>query len=288
MINLKFDEKDRDNFFPLTATRKVGEIKCGVFTLAERSALLQGEKGPEQAVHYLWDLISLLPQVLEEDIELVRKKSFGITGKIHPSAVLYDKERIWVEKDAEVEALAVLDARSGPIYIGKGTIIRPQAYLRGPLMIGENCRIGGEVIHSIFHANSNKAHYGFLGHSYIGEWVNLGAGTTNSNLKNTYGTVKVEIGGKVHDSGQQFLGCFIGDHAKTGIGTLINTGTVIGVGANVLGGKPTPKMIPNFAWGEKGNIEWDKFLEIVQRVYSRRGNKLSAAEEKSLRELYLS
>lgn len=262
----------KEDFYPLTLTRGIGELRCGATTVAEH------KRKPE----YIWDLIVNLKQDLEEDL----KKGSKIKGKIHPSAVVYNRKNIFIEEGAEVEACAVLDARSGPIYIGKNTIIRPQSYLRGPLSIGPQCRIGGEVTHSIFHGYSNKAHYGFIGHSYIGEWVNLGAGTTNSNLKNNYGTVKVLVNGKEVDSGEQFLGCFIGDFARTGIGTLINTGSVIGVGANVFGGKLTSKYIPDFSWGGQGKYEWSKFIASVKKMMARRGKELREEQKKLLQSLY--
>ncbi|MFA5840259.1 MAG: hypothetical protein WC890_06375 [Candidatus Margulisiibacteriota bacterium] len=267
-----------DNFLPLTYLRPVESLRCGATTLADH---------PERKAEYLWDLIVNLGEDLEKDFR-ARSSELGVRSKekIHPSAVLLAPEKILIEEGAEVEALAVIDARSGPIYIGKNTIIRSQAYLRGPLYIGPSCRIGGEVTHSIFHGYSNKAHYGFIGHAYVGEWVNLGAGTTNSNLKNTYGTVKVLVNGKEVDSGQQFLGCFIGDHAKTGIGTLITTGAVIGVGANVFGGGVTPKYVPNFAWGKDSKCDLEKTIKTIKIVMQRRGKILTSEELILLEEVY--
>jgi len=259
----------QENFYPLSLTRKTEDLRCGMTTVKEH------KNKPE----YIWDLIINLKQDLEEDIRVVGSR---IKGQVHKSAVIVNKKNVLIEEGAIVEACAVLDASSGPIYIGKGTIIKPQSYLRGPLSIGPECRIGGEVIHSIFHGYSNKAHYGFIGHSYIGEWVNLGAGTTNSNLKNNYGTVKVNG----VDTGEQFLGCFIGDHAKTGIGTLINTGAVIGVGASVLGGKVTPKFIPNFSWVDGSKVDWDKFLAAAKKAMARRHRELDKNTENSLQAIY--
>ena len=273
----------KENFYPLTYTREVADLRCGAKTLAEHT-----ERKPE----YIWDLIVSLKEDLERD---VRSMELGVRrkGNVHSSAVIYNQDDVVIEEGAEIEACAVLDARSGPIYIGKNTIIRPQSYLKGPLYIGPECRIGGEVTHSIFHGYSNKAHYGFIGHSYIGEWVNLGAGTTCSNLKNNYGTVKIvgsrELGigsQKEIDTKQQFIGCFVGDYAKTGIGTLINTGSVIGVGANVWGGGLTPKYVPNFAWGSEGRVEIEKFIGAVRTAMLRRGKKISIEEEASIRKLY--
>ncbi len=255
----------KENFQPLSLTREINELRCGMTTVGEH----------KNKPKYIWDLIVNLKQDLEEDLKV---KGAKIKGQVHKSAVIINKNNILIEEGAIVEACAVLDASAGPIYIGQGTIIKAQSYLRGPLSIGPECRIGGEVTHSIFHGYSNKAHYGFIGHSYIGEWVNLGAGTSNSNLKNTYGTVKVNG----VDTGEQFMGCFVGDHAKTGIGALINTGTVVGVGANVLGGSVTPKLIPNFSWVDGTKVSWDKFVESANKMMGRRGKKLNLKVLQSL------
>lgn len=263
------------NFLPLTWMRTADELRCGATTVGKH-----GKK-----IKHLWDLIVDLGKDLEEDLKWMGS---GVKGAAHPSAVIYDEEKVLIENGAEIEAGAVLDARSGPIYIGKNSIIRPCAYLRGPLSIGPECRIGGEVMHSIFHGYSNKAHYGFIGHSYVGEWVNLGAGTTNSNLKNNYGTVKVWVNGEEVDSGQQFLGCFIGDYAKLGIGTLIATGAVIGVGANIFGGGVTPKVVPSFAWGEKGKYRLEEFLQTAALVMQRRGKVLTEEQKAILKTVYYS
>src|SRR3989339_1098759 len=243
-------------------------MRCGATTVADHGRQPQ----------YAWELIVSLKADLEHDLKLLGS---GSRGKVHPSAVLYAPENMLIESGAEIEATAVLDARSGPIYIGKNTIVRPQAYLRGPLSIGPECRIGGEVSQTIIVGYSNKAHFGFLGRAYIGEWVNLGAGTTNSNLKNTYGTVK--LAGV--DTKQQFMGCLIGDFAKLGIGTLINTGTVIGFGANVLGGELTPKVIPSFTWEKEKKYRLDDFFKAAGRMMARRGVNLTAEEREKINQL---
>jgi len=266
--------KQIQNFYPLALTRPVEELRCGARTLKDH---------PKRKINYLWDLIRHLKEDLEEDLRIL---GAGVRGQVHPSVVIYAPENVLIEEGAEVEASAVLDARSGPIHIGKNSIIRPHTCLRGPLSIGSGCRVGGEVIHSIFHGNSNKAHYGFIGHSYIGEWVNLGAGTTNSNLKNNYGSVKVMVNGKEIDSDEQFLGCFIGDHAKTGIGTLITTGAVIGVAANVFGGGVTPKFVPSYSWGIDQEYKLERALEVAVRVMKRRGKKLTAEGKALLQKVF--
>ena len=263
------------NFLPLAWTRPFEELRCGARTLKDH---------PPRKAKYLWDLIKYLKEDLEEDLRVLGS---GVKGKVHPSVILYQPENILIDEGAEIESCAVLDARSGPIYIGKKSIIRPQSYLKGPLSIGPDCRIGGEVNHSIFYGHSNKAHFGFIGHSYVGEWVNLGAGTTNSNLKNNYGSIKVYINGKEVDSGEQFLGCFIGDHAKLGIGTLIPTGAVIGTCANIFGGGMIPKFVPSFSWGLREELKFEKAIETIAQVMRRRGKELSSEGKELFRQVFL-
>jgi len=264
------------NFYPLTLARDVSKLRCGARMLADH---------PERKIQYLWDLIINLKADLETDLKVLGTRYQGLG--IHKSAVILNEKNVLIEEGAEIEPCAVIDARQGPIYIGKNSIIKAGANLRGPVSIGPECRIGGEIVSSIFHGYSNKGHYGFIGHSYVGEWVNLGAGTTNSNLKNTYGTVKINVNGQEIDTGQQFMGCFIGDFAKTGIGTLITTGAVIGLAANIFGGGVTPKVVPNFSWGKDGKADFDKAIEGIKRMMGRRGKTLTSEAEKQLKEIYL-
>lgn len=261
---------NEEAFLPLTYLRTIAELRCGARTLADH---------PQRQIKFPWDLIVNLKEDLEADLKALGS---GVRGMVHPSAVFYAPDNILIEAGAEIEAGAVLDARSGPIYIAKKTIIKPHSYLKGPLSIGPDCRIGGEVTHAIFHGYSNKAHYGFIGHAYIGEWVNLGAGTTNSNLKNNYGSVKV----RGADTGQQFMGCLVGDFAKTGIGTLINTGSVIGLGANVLGGQVTPKSVPDFQWDGTNRYRLEAFLKAAEAMMGRRGVKLDGKLSGKIKAIY--
>jgi UDP-N-acetylglucosamine diphosphorylase/glucosamine-1-phosphate N-acetyltransferase len=201
----------------------------------------------------------------------------------------------------------VLDAEGGPIYIGKKAKVFPNAVIEGPAFIGDGsmikigakiyentsigevCKVGGEVEGSIIHSYSNKQHDGFLGHAYLGMWVNLGADTNNSDLKNNYGSVRVMINGEEVNSGSMFVGLTMGDHSKAGINTMFNTGTVVGVSSNVFGAGFPPKYIPSFAWGGAEGIEtYDiaRALEVAQRVMGRRKMQLSGAEEKVLREVF--
>lgn len=262
------------NLYPLTYMRPAEELICGARTVNDHKKKIQRP----------WDLISCLKENMEEDFKKLGLKS---KGKIHKTAVLINRKQIYVAKDAEICACAVLDATHGPIYVGEKTIVHPHALLRGPLYIGKNCRIAGEIVHSIILDYVNKGHYGFIGHSYICPWVNLGAGTTNSNLKNNYSSVKVWVNGKMVDSGQTFLGCFIGDHAKTAIGTMIYTGCVIGVAANLFGQPYYKKFVPSFSWGGgKVAADIEETIKTAKAAMSRRGVEFTAKDEALFRKVF--
>jgi hypothetical protein len=154
--------------------------------------------------------------------------------------------------------------------------------------VGPHCRLHGEVSTTAFTGYANKSHDGFLGHSVVGEWVNLGAGTIGSNLKNTYGPIRLDVGDRRIDTARTNLGALIGDHAKTAIGTLLPTGAVIGAGANLFGGPRAPKYTPPFAWGGDSDerMTVDAFVETAKRVLPRRDLVVDAATESSLRALH--
>lgn len=206
--------------------------------------------------------------------------------------------------DAVIEPGVVLDLRGGPIVLEEGVVVRSGTRLEGPLhvhvdtlllggsirhsVIGPSCRVHGEVASSIFTGFANKAHDGFLGHSVLGQWVNLGAGTITSNLKNTYGEISLALPGGPVRTGRMFLGSLIGDHAKTAIGTLLATGTIVGAGASVHGPPPVPRHVPAFSWGTTGaeRVTLEGFLRVAARVMPRRGVELTPAREEALRQLH--
>jgi UDP-N-acetylglucosamine diphosphorylase/glucosamine-1-phosphate N-acetyltransferase len=187
-----------------------------------------------------------------------------------------------------------LDVRDGPIRLSAGVRVEGPARLTGPLFVGPGstifggsvgtssigpvCLVRGEVAHSVFLGFVNKAHDGHIGHAFLGRWVNLGAFTTNSDLKNNYRSVRVWTPEGDKDSGLIKVGCFLGDHVKTGIGTILNTGCVIGAGSNVFGGIMPPTTVPPFSWGAGGDLRdhrLEKFLETAERVMERRGQTLT-------------
>lgn len=179
----------------------------------------------------------------------------------------------------------------GPVAVGAGAQIKMGAKIYGDTTIGPGCKVGGEITNSVFYANSNKAHDGYVGNSVIGEWCNLGADTNTSNLKNTYGEVSVynySIGAN-ENTGLQFHGLIMGDHAKCGINTMFNTGTVAGVCSNIYGGGFPEKFIPDFSWGgSEGFVEFrfEKATEMIRNVYKRRKKELSETETAVLRHIF--
>ena len=222
-------------------------------------------------IDYSWDLIHHNPQAITADFNAAGKS--GINGSMHKLSCIYGPEELcYVAPGAEIHPTVVLDTKGGPITIDKDVIVFPHSRIEGPAYIGQRtqivggkiregcsfgpeCRVGGEVEESIIHAYSNKYHDGFLGHAYVGEWVNLGALTTNSDLKNDYSSVEVKIGKKTYDTGSTKVGSFIGDHTKTSIGTLLNTGSTIGVMCLLMAaGAPLPKYIPGFSWFLNGKF----------------------------------
>jgi UDP-N-acetylglucosamine diphosphorylase/glucosamine-1-phosphate N-acetyltransferase len=247
----------------------------------------------------VWDFIRHLVAQLGEDIAVLGTR----VPRLAPSGgARLGPHPVFVEPGATVEPMVVFDVAAGPVLVREGATVQAFTRLVGPCVvgrhsivgtdkiagssIGDHCRVHGELSTSVLVGHSNKGHDGFVGHSYLGRWVNLGAGTITSNLKNTYGPVSLWTPDGVRDSGLQFLGAFVGDHAKTGIGTRLTTGSVVGAGANVFGAAVMPKVVPPFAWGDAppfGTHALEKFLETAERMMQRRGVRLSEDARAQLR-----
>ena len=252
-------------------------------------------------INFPWDIFSLNGQQIKNDIQLLGLKPNP--EKLSLTNTLLGSD-IYVEDGVNCEC-SVLNSKQGPIYLGKNSEVMEGCTIRGPFALGDYsalkmqtkiygdttigpyCKIGGEVSNSVFFGYSNKAHDGFLGNSVIGEWCNLGADTNNSNLKNNYGKVKAYNypAKDFIDTGLQFCGLIMGDHAKSSINTMFNTGTVAGVCANVFGGGFHPKFIPDFAWNEK-EFELEKAYEVAQRVMERRSIQLKETDKKILKHIF--
>ncbi len=258
-----------------------------------------------QTAGYIWDLILRNGDFLVNDFDKFFKdhksaKKNKIKGKVYPGVHLVNKKDIYIEKGAVVKPGTVLDASDGPVFIDKNALISSNVVIQGPVYIGKNSKVkamahiysnvsignvvkvGGEVEDTIMSPYSNKQHAGFIGHAYIGSWVNLGADTNCSDLKNNYGMIKVSVQGKQIDSGSRFLGLIMGDHSKSGINTMFNTGTVVGFSCNIYGAGFPDKYIPSFSWGgSEGVIEHkvEKSIATAAIVLSRRNKQLSEADE---------
>lgn len=257
------------------------------------------------AIEHMWDIFSKNGDALKQDFIRVWKGKKNI--KVSSTNTLLGND-IFIDEGAKLEC-AILNSKSGPIYVGKnveimegaiikgpvalcdGAVVKAGAKIYGPTTIGPYSKVGGEVSNSVIFGYSNKAHDGFLGNAVIGEWCNLGADTNNSNLKNNYSVVKMwsYAQDKEVPTGLTFCGLMMADHSKCGINTMFNTGTVVGVSANVFGGDFPKKFIPSFSWGGSLSIttyDLDKAFETAERMYERRGIKFDETEKSILAEIF--
>ncbi len=256
---------------------------------------------PGRLLHGSHDLLAALEQFLAPDC---LGFAAGEADPVPDSSIVLGDPSLVLCRGALVEPGVVFDTRAGAIVLEAGVEVRSGSRLEGPFHAGERCRllgghlrasvigprcsVKGEISTSLFLGYANKSHDGFVGHSIVGHWVNLGAGTTTSNLKNTYGTVALEVAGKRLPTGRQFLGTLFGDHAKTAIGTMLSTGTVVGAGANVFGPGAVPKYVPPMAWGSDGRerVTEEGFLKVAERVLPRRDVAFTPERRASLAATY--
>lgn len=257
-----------------------------------------------------WELFQLNGMEIKKDIQLLKVTAVSDIDK-YPHALLINKEQIFIEPGAIIEPGALLYADKGPIYIGKNARIMANSVVRGPsaicdqsvvkmgakiyeeTTIGPVCKVGGEVSNVIFHSYSNKSHDGYAGNSVFGQWCNLGADTNTSNLKNNYSNVKVVEWKtkKETDTGQQFIGTIMGDHSKTGINSMLNTGTICGVCCNLFSDSYPPKFVPSFSWVSGNNIvpyHFEKAIEAMEKMMQRRDVDLTPAYKKMMKAIFQS
>lgn len=259
-------------------------------------------------VRNIWELFQLNGDEIVNDIRLSKKIAYG-DEEIYPNTLFVNPDRIYIDEGAMIEPGAMLIADKGPIYIGKNAHIMANSVVRGPsaiceksvvkmgakiyedTTIGPVCKVGGEISNVIFHSYSNKAHDGYAGNSVFGQWVNIGADTNTSNLKNNYSTVKVTDwkSGREVDSGQQFIGTIMGDHSKTGINSMLNTGTLCGVCCNLFSDGYPPKFIPSFSWVSGQNIvpyHFEKAIDAMAKMMERRDVELTPSYRKMMKALF--
>ena len=264
---------------------------------------------------YIWDYVKHTPALLDRQLHSDRRGVPELMGahivRETPAGVhVTDRTTgypVYLGPGAKVMPGAIFGNHAGAVWIGANTEIEPQTYIEGPIYVGahcrvkagarlyhgsafgEQCRMAGEISASVFQSFVNKQHDGFVGNSILGQWVNLGADTRTSNLRNDYGEVTVTVGGRLVSTNERYLGLMAGDHVKTGINTMFNTATVVGVGANVYGAGYPPRHIESFMRGgvegmRAGSLE--RTLDVARLVMSRRGQELTAVEEDLLRKHY--
>ncbi len=257
---------------------------------------------------YPWELVNRNGAEIVKDFKRITKNHLDfMNGQVYHGVNLVNDGNIFTGKGSKIKPGVVLDAEEGPIYIGEDVTIFPNAVIEGPCYIGRNskikvgakiyentsigpvCKVGGEVEESIIHSYSNKQHDGFLGHAYLGSWVNLGADTNNSDLKNNYGNVKVFINDEQVDTSSTFVGLTMGDHSKSGINTMFNTGTVVGVSCNIYGGNFPPKYIPSFSWGGSDGFstyKLEKSMEVAKKVMARRNVEFTNTDKELFEKIF--
>ncbi|MEX1002142.1 MAG: GlmU family protein [Crocinitomicaceae bacterium] len=284
----------------------INDIKIAHFNTESTRVDYKMDEDELIVIHYPWDLFQQNGKAIVCDFDaLTADRS---TQQLSSSNQLIGNGNIFVEPGAKIEC-AILNTENGPIYIGKNAEIMEGSIIRGPFSLGDHavlkmgakiygdttigshCKVGGEVTNSIFFAYSNKGHDGFVGNSIIGEWCNLGADTNTSNLKNNYSPVRLYSyeTQDMEETGVTFFGVMMGDHVKTGINTMLNTATSIGVCSNVFGGGFPSKFIPSFSWGAVHSndlFKLEKAFEVADNMMKRRNTELSQADRKILTYLF--
>jgi len=249
------------------------------------------------------DIFALNGLAIAQDIQLF----LHLDAELDDTNVVYGEE-LYMEEGAKISA-SIINTDTGPVYIGKNAEVMEGCIIRGPFVLGEGatlkmgtkiygpttvgpyCKVGGELDNVVMHSYSNKGHDGFLGNSVLGAWCNLGADTNTSNLKNNYGNVKVWSyrHKKLVDTGKMFHGLVMGDHSKCSINTMFNTGTVVGVNANIYGSGFPAKFIPSFAWGlgsEREVFDLEKSYEVARAICQRRDIEFTEGDEEIMRHIF--
>ena len=286
--------------------------------LLDKTSSSQGQK--MKALAYIWDIVPATADLLKNDVEYLKegrsfyRNPFGLFPAsdnpnpfwLQESSLKERGDNLWLAPNVQLSDSVAIETSNGPVILDRGVKVMPFCYLEGPLYVGPGSiikagaaiygessfgignRLAGEIGESTFGDFSNKQHDGFIGHAVLGSWTNLGAMTTCSDLKNNYGNVRVDLGTGPRDTGLRFVGLMMGDHVKTAIGTLFNTGTCVGFASNVFGGEMPPKYIRNYSWGglsDSPSYDVGKAIETAAIVMSRRGCRLTGEGKKLMRNL---
>jgi UDP-N-acetylglucosamine diphosphorylase/glucosamine-1-phosphate N-acetyltransferase len=266
--------------------------------LIARHKLETVEMPGSRLLSFPWQLIGFNADAIADDFNRLPFRGQSDESVVYPAVQMIGEENIVIGDGATIKSGVVLDASEGPIIIADRSTVMPNASIVGPVAIGVDnvvktgakilegtstgnvCKIGGEIEGTIFGAYSNKQHDGFMGHSYLGEWVNIGAASNNSDLKNNYSPIRMWNAGRSKETGRQFLGLIMGDHTKTGINTMFNTGTVVGFNCNIFSSEMPGKFVPSYSWGHGTEmIEYDvtRAMQTAEVVLERREVKFSDA-----------
>jgi len=299
--------EDGELIWAFLRAETIGKAEANsVAELALKAAELVPTRRVEEdfLVRYPWDLISRNAEQIERDFRQFFQPAMN-SQPMNGAEIAGERENLFIGEGTEIQPHTFIDCRQGPVIISGGVTVHAHTSIQGPTFIGEDtrlfeakiregcsighvCRVGGEVEETIIHGHANKYHTGFLGHSYVCEWVNLGALTVNSDLKNDYSTVQVYCNGRLMDTGSIKVGSFIGDHTKTGIGTALNTGSVIGIMCILTPGSGLlPKHIPSFSWYVRDRISkglgLKAALQTARTAMGRRGVELTEAMTELIR-----
>jgi UDP-N-acetylglucosamine diphosphorylase/glucosamine-1-phosphate N-acetyltransferase len=275
--------------------------------LIEKAGLRRIDVPEARLLSFPWQLIEFNADVIADDFARSPVRGQAEDCVVYAGVQIVNPEQVVIGERAVIRAGAVLDASDGPIVIADRAVVMPNATIVGPVSVGADaivktgakilpgtsigpvCKVGGEVEETIFAAYSNKQHDGFLGHYYIGEWVNIGAASNNSDLKNNYSSVRMWCAGSERETGRQFLGLLMGDHTKTGINTLFNTGTVVGFNCNVFSSELPAKFVPSFSWGHGSSMtryELEKAMQTASVVMERREIRFTPAHRAMFEKIF--
>ncbi len=276
--------------------------------MIEKLGLRRIDLPEARLLSFPWQLIEFNPDVIVDDFERSPVRGQAEDCVVYSGVQIVNPDQVVIGEKAVIRAGVVLDATDGPIVIAEHATVMPNATVVGPVSIGPGaivkagakilagtsigsvCKVGGEVEETIFAAYSNKQHDGFLGHSYIGEWVNIGAASNNSDLKNNYSPVRMWCAGSERETGRQFMGVLMGDHTKTGINTLFNTGTVVGFNCNIFSSEMPAKFVPSYSWGHGQSLtryELDKAMQTASIVMERRDVRFTPAHRALFEKIFL-
>jgi UDP-N-acetylglucosamine diphosphorylase/glucosamine-1-phosphate N-acetyltransferase len=301
------DEGTFEDVHAVGEDAKEEKLPVALVELIEKHKVDRVELPDARLLSFPWQLIGFNPKVITDDFNKLPFRGESEESVTYPGVHVIGEDNVVIGEGAVVKSGAVLDATEGPIAIGDRTVVMSNACIVGPASIGADCivrsgakilqgtstgrvcKIGGEVEGTIISSYSNKQHDGFIGHSYLGEWVNIGAASNNSDLKNNYSKVRMWCAGRVRDTGRQFMGLIMGDHTKTGINTLFNTGTVVGFNCNIFSSELPARFVPSFSWGhgtEVTTYDLNKAMQTAEVVLERRKAKFTQAHRKIFERIF--